>query len=158
VVNRLAMFAIAPSLGGLESIVTQPVTTTHHGLDPDERAARGITDNMIRLSVGLEDPGDLIRTWTRAPERPCSEHPGRSRHPGRRRLRAAARSPGPAVHTDRADAAGLGGPLDRSCRQADGARPAAPPRPRSRRDHWAPGPAHRPSHRRIWHGSRPARV
>ena len=60
-VNRLAMFAIAPSLGGLESIVTQPVTTTHHGLDPDERAARGITDNMIRLSVGLEDPGDLIK-------------------------------------------------------------------------------------------------
>jgi cystathionine gamma-synthase len=60
VVNWLAMFAIAPSLGGLESIVTQPVTTTHHGLDPDEPAARGIADNMIRLSVGLEDPGDLI--------------------------------------------------------------------------------------------------
>jgi cystathionine gamma-synthase len=61
VVNRLAMFAIAPSLGGLESIVTQPVTTTQHSLDPDESAARGIADNMIRLSVGLEDAGDLVK-------------------------------------------------------------------------------------------------
>jgi cystathionine gamma-synthase len=46
------MFAIAPSLGEVESIVTQPVTSTHRGLDP-ERAARGIADNMIQLSVGL---------------------------------------------------------------------------------------------------------
>jgi cystathionine gamma-synthase len=61
VVNRLVMFAIAPSLGELESIVTQPVTTTHHGLDLDERAARGIADNMIWLLVGLEDPGDLSK-------------------------------------------------------------------------------------------------
>jgi cystathionine gamma-synthase len=61
VVDRLAMFAIAPSLGGVESIVTQPITTTHHGLDPEERAARGIADSIIRLSAGLEDPGDLIK-------------------------------------------------------------------------------------------------
>ena len=38
-VDRLKLFAIAPSLGGVESLVTQPVTTTHHGLTPEERAA-----------------------------------------------------------------------------------------------------------------------
>ena len=60
VVDRLKLFAIAPSLGGVESLVTQPVTTTHHGLSAEERARRGISDAMIRLSVGLEDPEDLI--------------------------------------------------------------------------------------------------
>lgn len=60
VVDRLRLFAIAPSLGGVESLVTQPVTTTHHGLDPTERERRGIAESMIRLSVGLEDPADLI--------------------------------------------------------------------------------------------------
>jgi cystathionine gamma-synthase len=60
VVDRLKLFAIAPSLGGVESLATQPVTTTHHGLDPEERARRGITDSMIRLSIGLEDAQDLI--------------------------------------------------------------------------------------------------
>jgi cystathionine gamma-synthase len=60
VVDRLRLFAIAPSLGGVESLVTQPITTTHHGLQPDERARRGIADSMIRLSVGLEDADDLI--------------------------------------------------------------------------------------------------
>ncbi len=66
VVDRLQLFAIAPSLGGVESLATQPVTTTHHGLDPAERARRGIGDSMIRLSVGLEDPQDLIDDLTRA--------------------------------------------------------------------------------------------
>jgi cystathionine gamma-synthase len=60
VVDRLKLFAIAPSLGGVESLATQPVTTTHHGLDPEERARRGITDSMVRLSIGLEDAQDLI--------------------------------------------------------------------------------------------------
>jgi len=59
-VDRLQLFAIAPSLGGVESLVTQPVTTTHHGLTPEDRARRGISDAMIRLSVGLEDCQDLI--------------------------------------------------------------------------------------------------
>ena len=60
IVDRLRLFAIAASLGGVESLATQPVTTTHHALVPEERARRGITDGMIRLSVGLEDPQDLI--------------------------------------------------------------------------------------------------
>jgi cystathionine beta-lyase/cystathionine gamma-synthase len=60
VVDRLQLFAIAPSLGGVESLVTQPVTTTHHGLTPEERSRRGISDAMVRLSIGLEDPRDLV--------------------------------------------------------------------------------------------------
>ncbi|HEX9180872.1 MAG TPA: aminotransferase class I/II-fold pyridoxal phosphate-dependent enzyme [Burkholderiales bacterium] len=60
VADRLRLFALAPSLGGVESLVTQPCTTTHHGLTPEERTRRGISDSMLRLSVGLEDVGDLI--------------------------------------------------------------------------------------------------
>lgn len=68
VVDRLKLFAIAPSLGGVESLATMPVTTTHHGLTPEERARRGILDNMIRLSIGLEDAADLIHDLVRALE------------------------------------------------------------------------------------------
>ncbi len=60
VADRLQLFALAPSLGGVESLVTQPCTTTHHGLTPEERTCRGISDAMLRLSIGLEDPADLI--------------------------------------------------------------------------------------------------
>lgn len=60
VADRLKLFALAPSLGGVESLVTQPCTTTHHGLTPEERTRRGISDAMLRLSVGLEDTADLI--------------------------------------------------------------------------------------------------
>lgn len=60
VMDRLRLFAIAPSLGGVESLATQPVTTTHHGLSEEERERRGISGSMIRLSVGLEDADDLI--------------------------------------------------------------------------------------------------
>jgi cystathionine gamma-synthase/methionine-gamma-lyase len=60
VVDRLRIFTIAASLGGAESLVTQPITTTHHGMSPDERARRGIVDGMVRLSCGLEDVEDLI--------------------------------------------------------------------------------------------------
>ena len=58
--DRLTLFSLAPSLGGVESLVTQPCTTTHHGLTPEERARRGIADTMLRLSMGLEDADDLI--------------------------------------------------------------------------------------------------
>lgn len=61
VVDRLRLFTIAPSLGGAESLVTQPITTTHHGIAPEDRARRGIEDGMVRLSCGLEDAEDLWR-------------------------------------------------------------------------------------------------
>jgi len=60
IADRLQLFALAPSLGGVESLVTQPCTTTHHGLTAEERARRGISDAMLRLSIGLEDAEDLI--------------------------------------------------------------------------------------------------
>lgn len=66
VADRLQLFSLAPSLGGAESLATQPCTTTHHGLTAEERARRGITDSMIRLSIGLEDPEDLIADLTQA--------------------------------------------------------------------------------------------
>lgn len=66
VIERLELFALAPSLGGTESVATQPSTITHHGVDPQERARRGITDSMIRLSIGLEDTDDLLADLTRA--------------------------------------------------------------------------------------------
>ncbi|WP_433726623.1 PLP-dependent transferase [Nocardia sp. CA-129566] len=69
VADRLRLFSLAPSLGGAESLATQPVTTTHHGLDAAERARRGITDSMIRLSIGLEDTDDLIADLTRSRHR-----------------------------------------------------------------------------------------
>jgi len=60
VADRLKLFALAPSLGGVESLVTQPCTTTHHGLTEEERTRRSISDAMLRLSIGLEDADDLI--------------------------------------------------------------------------------------------------
>jgi len=60
VVDRLRLFTIAPSLGSAESLVCQPVTLTHHGMEPAERARRGIVDGLVRLSCGLEDAADLI--------------------------------------------------------------------------------------------------
>jgi cystathionine gamma-synthase/methionine-gamma-lyase len=59
-VDRLQLFSIAASLGGVESLVTQPITTTHHGMLPEERTRRGIPDSMVRLSIGLENVEDLI--------------------------------------------------------------------------------------------------
>ncbi|HSN99636.1 MAG TPA: PLP-dependent transferase, partial [Candidatus Nanopelagicales bacterium] len=50
----------APSLGGAETLATRPVTASHVGLTPEERAATGISDGLIRLAVGLEAAEDLV--------------------------------------------------------------------------------------------------
>ncbi len=68
VVDHLRLIALAPSLGGVESLATQPVTTSHHDLDAAERQRRGISDAMIRLSIGLEDPADLLTDLLQALE------------------------------------------------------------------------------------------
>lgn len=59
VVDALRLFSIAPSLGGVESLVSQPCLTSHRDLTPAMRAERGIGDNLIRLSIGIEDAVDL---------------------------------------------------------------------------------------------------
>lgn len=56
----------APSLGGVESLVTRPVTTSHACLSPEECMAVGISDNLIRVSVGLEAPSDLLMDFEQA--------------------------------------------------------------------------------------------
>lgn len=60
VAENLRLFRLAPSLGGVESLVSQPCATSHHGMSSAQREARGISDSMLRLSVGLEDPEDLV--------------------------------------------------------------------------------------------------
>ncbi|MGP9633490.1 trans-sulfuration enzyme family protein [Halomonas sp. AOP43-A1-21] len=60
VADLLTLFAIAPSLGGAESLVTQPCTTSHADISVEERAKRGITDGMLRFSIGLENVEDLL--------------------------------------------------------------------------------------------------
>ncbi len=68
VADHLQLFALAPSLGGAESLVTQPCTTSHAGLPPAERVERGIRDSLLRLSVGLEDADDLLHDLHQALE------------------------------------------------------------------------------------------
>jgi len=58
--SRVKVPINAPSLGGTESLVTRPAATSHAGLSPEERKAAGIGDGLVRLSVGIEDPEDLI--------------------------------------------------------------------------------------------------
>jgi methionine-gamma-lyase len=58
--NRLSLFTLAVSLGGSESLVCHPASTTHSGVDKTIRERAGVTDGLIRVSVGLEDPEDLI--------------------------------------------------------------------------------------------------
>ncbi len=60
VLNRLRLIAISNNLGDAKSLITHPATTTHQRFPAEERAALGITDDLLRLSVGLEDPADLI--------------------------------------------------------------------------------------------------
>ncbi|MFC1828598.1 trans-sulfuration enzyme family protein [Thermodesulfobacteriota bacterium] len=56
----------APSLGGVETLITRPVTTSHLGVSPEERKAMGISDSLIRLSVGIEATEDLIADFEQA--------------------------------------------------------------------------------------------
>ena len=59
-INHLQIFKSAVSLGGSESLVCHPASTTHSGVPKDARDAAGVTDGLIRLSIGLEHPEDLI--------------------------------------------------------------------------------------------------
>ena len=57
---------IAPSLGGVETLLTRPSTTSHAGLSPAQRAEAGISDGLIRVSMGLEDIQDLMEDFDQA--------------------------------------------------------------------------------------------
>jgi cystathionine gamma-synthase len=63
-VESVEIFTLAESLGGVESLVAHPTTMTHVGMDPDARRAAGIGDNLLRLSIGLENEADLLNDLT----------------------------------------------------------------------------------------------
>ena len=64
--ERLQLIRAAPTLGDCYSLVLYPVIASHRGLTPEERRARGIHDNVVRFSAGLEDPADLIADLAQA--------------------------------------------------------------------------------------------
>jgi O-succinylhomoserine sulfhydrylase len=63
--NALQVVDISNNLGDAKSMVTHPATTTHRRLTPEARAAVGITDGTVRISVGLEDPQDIVDDLSR---------------------------------------------------------------------------------------------
>jgi len=60
VAKRLKLFSLAESLGGVESLVCHPARMTHGSIPKEDRERRGVTDALLRLSVGIEDSGDLV--------------------------------------------------------------------------------------------------
>jgi cystathionine gamma-lyase len=58
--DRLRLFSLAESLGGVESLISHPASMTHASVEPERRAVLGITEGLVRLSVGVEDAADLM--------------------------------------------------------------------------------------------------
>jgi cystathionine beta-lyase len=67
--GALEIFTLAPSLGGVESLIEHVASMSHQAFSPGERHALGITDSLLRLAVGIESPVDLIEDLARAFER-----------------------------------------------------------------------------------------
>jgi cystathionine gamma-synthase len=65
-VDNLKLALLAPSLGGAETLVSQPSTASHYFMDPDERRKAGISDSLVRLSLGIEDAEDIISDLAQA--------------------------------------------------------------------------------------------
>ena len=76
VTEALSLFTLAPSLGGVESLVSIPVLSSHVMISPETRQKMGVTDQMIRLSVGIESADDLIADLDQALKvvKPVPEH------------------------------------------------------------------------------------
>ena len=58
--ENVSMFTLAESLGGVESLIEHPAIMTHASVPAEQRATLGISDGLVRLSVGIEHPDDLI--------------------------------------------------------------------------------------------------
>jgi len=76
-VGGLTCFSLAESLGGVESLVSHPATMTHAAMDPEAREKAGLTDGLIRLSVGIEALEDLREDLARALARAARVLPAR---------------------------------------------------------------------------------
>jgi cystathionine beta-lyase/cystathionine gamma-synthase len=66
VLERVRLPIVAPSLGGVETLITRPATTSHAGMSAEDRARLGISDSLIRVSVGIEATDDLIADFEQA--------------------------------------------------------------------------------------------
>ncbi|BBF79868.1 cystathionine gamma-synthase [Asticcacaulis excentricus] len=66
VFDVIELFSLAESLGGVESLIVHPGSMTHAAMSPEAQATAGITEGLLRLSIGLEDPSDLIAALDRA--------------------------------------------------------------------------------------------
>jgi GNAT superfamily N-acetyltransferase len=95
--NALELITISNNLGDAKSIITHPATTTHQRLSEEARAALGITPGLVRLSVGLEDAGDLIADLTRRWRRRMKDLLIRPYRAGGRRASGARVPPGRAA-------------------------------------------------------------
>ena len=58
--DRVRLCTLAVSLGNLDTLIEHPASMTHRMVPPEQRAASGISDGLVRLSVGLEEPADII--------------------------------------------------------------------------------------------------
>lgn len=72
IARSLKLFSLAESLGGVESLTCHPVTMTHGAIPKEIREARGVTDGLLRLSVGIEDGDDLLEDVAQALEKASS--------------------------------------------------------------------------------------
>lgn len=64
--QKLELCTLAVSLGNIDTLIEHPASMTHRVIDPADRIASGITDGLVRLSVGLESVGDIIADLDRA--------------------------------------------------------------------------------------------
>lgn len=64
--EKMKIPLLAVSLGGVESIISHPATMSHACLSPEERLSQGVTDELLRLSCGIEDIDDLINDFEQA--------------------------------------------------------------------------------------------
>jgi cystathionine gamma-synthase len=81
-VDGLRYFSLAESLGGVESLIAHPATMTHAAMAPEARRVAGIADNLLRLSVGIEDGDDLIDDLDAALARAAAVSPASKRKVG----------------------------------------------------------------------------
>jgi cystathionine beta-lyase/cystathionine gamma-synthase len=66
VLNSVRLMALAESLGGVETLISHPATMTHASVPADMRQQLGVTDGLVRVSVGIEDVDDLQEDLTQA--------------------------------------------------------------------------------------------
>ena len=64
--DALELVDISNNIGDSRSLMTHPASTTHYGVSPEARAEMGVTEGLLRLNVGLEDPADLLADLDRA--------------------------------------------------------------------------------------------